>query len=219
VRAKPGDVNEVPEARRRAGLVAVAAVAAIGLGLAGAFVLSLRARGLPVSFATYRAAREQLITAAASALPAGLAFVVGQWLGHVFLSPPFYLATAAILFVEWAWPVRRDQLALSPSFVHDLLWYLAVIGGFVAVSGGAWRMSLANPAVVANCSTMLARQNQRNRRRSQPRQRSLGADRQQRRLGRERNRRAFQHHQRDHPPGRAVEPDRRRGRQSGTPDQ
>ena len=139
MRAKPGDVNEVPEARRRAGLVAVAAVAAIGLGLAGAFVLSLRARGLPVSFATYRAAREQLITAAASALPAGLAFVVGQWLGHVFLSPPFYLATAAILFVEWAWPVRRDQLALSPSFVHDLLWYLAVIGGFVAVSGGAWQ--------------------------------------------------------------------------------
>lgn len=132
-------MNAVPAARRRASLVAVAIVAVIGLGLAGAFVLSLRARGLPVTFASYRAAREELIAAAASALPAGLAFVVGQWLGHVFLSPPFYLATAAILFVEWAWPVHSEQAVLSPSFVHDLMWYLAVIGVFVGVSGWCWQ--------------------------------------------------------------------------------
>ena len=124
---------------RRAGLIAVAVIAALGLGLAGSFVLSLRARGLPVTFASYHATREQLIAAVTSALPARLAFPAGQWLGHVFLAPPFYLATAAILFVEWAWPVRTEQSVLSPSFVHDLIWYLVTIGVFVAVSGWAWQ--------------------------------------------------------------------------------
>jgi len=131
--------GQVPARRRRAGLIAVAIVAALGLALAAGFLLSLRARGLPVTFAGYHAAREHLIDLVSSALPARLAFPIGQWLGHVFLSPPFYLATAAILFVEWAWPVRTDQHALSPSFVHDLLWYLVTIGVFVAISGWAWQ--------------------------------------------------------------------------------
>lgn len=124
---------------RRAGLIAVLAVASLGFALAAMFALVLRARGLTVNVAGYHAVREQLIAALAAALPARLAFPVGQWLGHVFLSPPFYLATAAILFVEWAWPVQAEQPVLSPSFVHDLIWYLVTIGAFVAVSGWAWQ--------------------------------------------------------------------------------
>jgi len=127
------------ERRRRAGLVAVLAVAGLGLAVAALFIGILRARGLPLGVAAYHAAREQLIGSVTDALPGHLfAFPVSQLLGHVFLSPPFYLATAGILFVEWAWPVRSEQPVLSPSFVHDLIWYLVTIGSFVVVGGAAW---------------------------------------------------------------------------------
>ena len=135
----PSTVVEVGlEKRRRAGLVAVLAVAGLGLAVAAVFVALLRARGLPLGVSAYHAAREQLITSITEALPGRLAFPVTQLLGHVFLSPPFYLAMAAILFVEWAWPVRREQPVLSPSFVHDLIWYLVTIAIFVVVGGAAW---------------------------------------------------------------------------------
>jgi len=133
----PDPVTAV-EQRRRGALLAALAVAAVGVGLAALFVVLLRVRGLAIDVAGYHAARQQMIDALAGPLPAPLAFAVNQWLGHVFLSPAFYLATAAILFAEWAWPVHAQQSALSPSFVHDLLWYLATIGAFVALSGWAW---------------------------------------------------------------------------------
>lgn len=124
---------------RRAGLIAVLAVATSGVAVAATFALLLRARGLPVSVSSYHAIREQLIATCAAALPAWLTFPLGQWMGHVLLSPPFYLATSAILFAEWAWPVRAEQRVLSPSFVHDLLWYLITIGVFVQISGWLWQ--------------------------------------------------------------------------------
>ncbi len=123
-------------ARGLGGLGPVAAVAGAGVALAAVFASAQRARGMPLSLSAYHELREAAISAVTAVFPArAVGFPVGQWLGHAFLSPPFFFATAAILLAEWAWPVNPEQPLLSPSFVHDLVWYLATIGGFVLVGG------------------------------------------------------------------------------------
>lgn len=138
----------------RSGLGGVLALAGIGVALAAVFAGALRARGIAPGLGAYHAAREGAISAVVGGIPWPAArFALGQWLRHALFSPPFFLATAAILLLEWARPANPAQPVFSPSFAHDLLWYFATIGGFVVL--GAWLMSAFRAFYQAHFQTRL----------------------------------------------------------------